>query len=224
MGPVIGDLIPLAVGVAISPAAIMAVILMLLAERAGRASAGFLVGTVLGIAVAVVVFVLLSGLFNLGTSSQPSTISSWIKLIVGLGLLLLGIREWDHRPRPGQSPKLPKWLAAVDHMTPARAAGLGFGLGAVNPKNLALTIAAGVAIANGNLSFGGDVVAVVVFTVIGASTVGLPVIAYAVAGARMRRPLDQLKTWLAENNTTVTSVLLVIIGAVLIGKGFGGLL
>jgi hypothetical protein len=64
----------------------------------------------------------------------------------------------------------------------------------------------------------------VVFTVIGASTVGLPVIAYAIAGARMRGPLDEMKTWLAENNTTVTSVLLVIIGAVLIGKGLGGLL
>jgi len=224
MGPVIGDLIPLAVGVAISPLAIMAVILMLLAARAGQASAGFLAGTVLGIAVAVVVFVVVAGLFNLGSSNQPSTFSLWLKLIVGVALVLLSVREWNHRPRPGQTPELPKWLAAVDHMTPAKAAGLGFALGAVNPKNLALTIAAGVAIANGSLSVGGDVVAVVVFTVIGASTVGLPVIAYAIAGARMRRPLDEMKTWLAENNTTVTSVLLVIIGAVLIGKGFGGLL
>ena len=44
MGAVIGDLLPLAVGVAISPVPIIAVILMLLAPRAGAASMGFTAG------------------------------------------------------------------------------------------------------------------------------------------------------------------------------------
>jgi hypothetical protein len=46
VGPVIGDLLPLAVGVAVSPVPIIAVILMLLAPRAGGASLGFLAGWV----------------------------------------------------------------------------------------------------------------------------------------------------------------------------------
>ena len=44
MGTVIGDLLPLALGVAISPVPIIAVILMLLSPRAGAASLGFAVG------------------------------------------------------------------------------------------------------------------------------------------------------------------------------------
>lgn len=44
MGSVLGEMLPLAVGVAISPIPIIAVILMLLSKRAGGASAGFGVG------------------------------------------------------------------------------------------------------------------------------------------------------------------------------------
>lgn len=223
MGSVIGDLTPLAVGVAISPLPITAVILMLFAAQAGRDSAGYLIGWVAGAAAAVVAFTALAGAVNVGTSSQPPVLSSWIKLIVGLALALEGIREWEQRPRPGRSPKLPRWMSAINTITPGKAFGLGFLLAAISPKNLPLAIAAGVDIAKGNASSGG-VVAVVVYTVIGASTVGIPVIAYGVGGARLRRPLNELKTWLAENNATVMSVLLVVIGAVLIGKGFGGLL
>jgi len=49
MGEVIGELLPLALGVAISPLPIIAVILILLAPPAGSTSGGFLVGWVVGI-------------------------------------------------------------------------------------------------------------------------------------------------------------------------------
>ena len=60
MGAVIGEILPLAVGIAISPIPIIAVILMLLSPRAKGASVGFMIGWVVGIIVAVVVFTLLS--------------------------------------------------------------------------------------------------------------------------------------------------------------------
>ncbi|MEU9021512.1 GAP family protein [Actinomadura sp. NPDC048394] len=97
-------------------------------------------------------------------------------------------------------------------------------LSAVNPKNLMMCAAAGIAISQGRLSTGGQIVAVAVFTVIAVSSVALPVIVYVADTARMRRPLDALKTWLERNNTTVMFVLLLVIGVVLIGKGIGGLI
>ena len=60
MGAVIGEILPLAVGIAISPIPIIAVILMLLSPRAKGASVGFMIGWVVGIIVAVVMFTLLS--------------------------------------------------------------------------------------------------------------------------------------------------------------------
>jgi threonine/homoserine/homoserine lactone efflux protein len=116
----------------------------------------------------------------------------------------------------------PKWMSAIDRITPVRALGLGFLLSAVNPKNLAMCAAAGVAVAGGALSDTGKIVAVAVFTVLAASTVAIPVLAYAVAAPRIRGPLDRLKTWLERHSSAVMGALLLVIGVVLIGKALGG--
>jgi threonine/homoserine/homoserine lactone efflux protein len=225
MGTVIGDLLPLGLVVAISPVPIIAVILMLLAPRAGLASAGFGLGWMLGIVVVtVVVLIVASGSDVGGTSTEPSTTASWIKLVLGVLLLLVGFREWRGRPKGGDPAPLPKWMAAIDGVTPVKASGLGFLLSAVNPKNLLMCIAAGVTIAAGGLDSGQDSVAVAVFTVIAASTVLVPVIGYAVARQQMLHPLDELKVWLQQNNVTVMAVMLLVIGVALAGKGLGALL
>jgi hypothetical protein len=54
MGAVIGDLLALAIGVAISPVPIIAVILMLLSRKATATSMGFLLGWVAGVVVVTV--------------------------------------------------------------------------------------------------------------------------------------------------------------------------
>jgi threonine/homoserine/homoserine lactone efflux protein len=223
MTAVLGDLLPLALGVAISPVPIIAVILMLLAPKAGGTSAGFLLGWVLGVVVATVVFVVLAEVAGLGASAGPSTASSWIKIVLGALLLVLAVMQWRSRPAEGEEPALPSWMAAIDTFTPVKAAGLGFLLSAVNPKNLAMAVAAGVTIGGAALAVGQAVIAVAVFTVLAASTVALPVIVYAVAADLMHKPLDSLRGWLVHNNATVMSVLLAVIGVVLLGKGIGGL-
>jgi threonine/homoserine/homoserine lactone efflux protein len=222
MNEVIGELLPLAIAVAISPIPIIAAILMLLGAKAGGTSLGFLVGWVVGIAVAAAVFTALAGA-GFGGSGEPSAAASWTKIGLGVLLLLLAVRQWRGRPESGADAALPGWMAAMDTFTLPKATGLGFALAAVNPKNLLMCAAAGTAIGSGGLSGGEDVIAVAVFTVLASSTVAVPVLAYAVAHDRLRRPLDELKEWLQAHNAAVMSVLLLVIGTVLIGKGIGGL-
>lgn len=219
MGSVIGAIMPLGVGVAISPVPIIAAILMLLSKRAGSSSVGFAVGWLVGIVVATTIFLLLAG--TLGESGgQPSAAAAWIQLALGVLLLGLGVRNW--RGRGGEN-ETPKWMAALDDITAVKAAGLGFALAAINPKNLLMCVAAGVAIGSAGLGAGSAIVALAVFTALAACTVVVPVVGYAVAAERMRGPLDRLRGWLEENNATVMSVLVLVIGVVLIGKGIGGL-
>jgi hypothetical protein len=93
----------------------------------------------------------------------------------------------------------------------------------VNPKNLLLCVSAGVVIGTGGLSVQGEVVAVVVFTVLAACTVIVPVIGYAVAADTLRGGLDAMKVWLQDNNHIVMAIVLLVMGAVVVGKGIGGL-
>ena len=222
MADVFGDILPLAVGVVISPIPIIATILMLLAPRAGATSMGFLIGWVLGIAAATTVFTVVSASVGLTATSDSSTSTDWIKVALGILLLVLAGRQWRSRPKSGAEASLPAWMSAVDTFAFGKAAGLGFLLSAVNPKNLLLCAAAGTEIGGSALSNGSRAVLVLVFTVIAACSVAIPVIGYAVAKDRMRQPLGELKTWLQQHNAAVMSVLLLVIGVVLIGKGIGG--
>jgi len=218
MGSVIGAVLPLAIGIAISPIPIIASILMLLSPKAKGTSVGFLLGWVVGILVAVTVFTLISTVLPDGDSgSKP--IQGVIQIVLGVGLLLLALRQWRSRPKPGEEPALPKWMSAIDTMNAGRGFGLGFLLAAVNPKNLLLGAGAGVTIGSAGLSAGSVAVVIGVFTVIAAASVAIPVIAYLVAAKRMAGPLESLRGWLVHNNATVMAVLLLVIGFVLIGKG-----
>ncbi|HKN42879.1 MAG TPA: GAP family protein, partial [Propionibacteriaceae bacterium] len=83
MGSVIGEILPLAVGIAISPIPIIAVILMLLSPRAKGTSVGFMIGWLAGIVVAIVVFTLLSSVIP-QDSDGGSSAGGVIKIIFGV--------------------------------------------------------------------------------------------------------------------------------------------
>ena len=221
MTQVIGAILPMAIGIAISPIPIIAAILMLLSPRAKSTGVGFLLGWIVGILVAVTVFVLLSAVLPEKDPDASQPIVGVIQLILGVLLLLLAVRQWRSRPKHGEEPALPKWMSAIDSMNTGRGFALGFILAAVNPKNLLLAVSAGVSIGSAALSVGFTILAIAIFTVIAAVSVGAPVIAYLVASDRMRGPLDALRGWLVHNNATVMAVLLLVIGVSVVGKGIG---
>lgn len=84
-----------------------------------------------------------------------------------------------------------------------------------------MAIGAGVIIGGGALDTSADIITIVVFTVIAASTVAIPVVAYLAAADRMSAPLEALHQWLLHENAVVMAVLLAVIGVVMIGKGVG---
>jgi threonine/homoserine/homoserine lactone efflux protein len=223
LGQAIGDLLAFALGVAISPIPIIAIILMLLSARAGANSTAFLAGWVAGVAGASVVLLALSGLIGTTSNGAPSTTASVVKLVLGVLLVGLSVRNFRKRPGANEEAELPKWLQSIESITPAKAVGLGVLLSAVNPKNLLMIAGAMVSLSQYHLSVGEDSIAVVVFVLIAISTVAAPVIVYRTAGEKAQRILAAMRGWLGQNNAAVMAVLLLVIGVVLLGKGISGL-
>ncbi|TDP31142.1 GAP family protein [Nocardia ignorata] len=219
MGPVIGDLLPLAVGVALSPIPIVATILMIVSARGKGAAIGFATGWVLGILMVTGVVTLFAG--NLGGSddSEPGAAAAWIKIVLGVLLVGLAVKQWQARSQT----EVPGWMRAIDTLTPVKATGFGALLSGVNPKNLLLCVSAGVAIGAARLGTGGAIGAIVVFTVLASATVLTVVLGYLVAAERLGPALDRLRVWLQDNNHAVMAIVLLVMGAVVLGKGLGGL-
>ena len=66
---------------------------------------------------------------------------SWVKIVLGVLLLLVAARQFRSRPRGGEEPHMPKWMTTIDSITPIAAFGLAAALSGANPKNLLLAVA-----------------------------------------------------------------------------------
>ena len=219
MGQGISEVLTFAIGVAISPVPIIAVILMLFSQRARVNGPAFLAGWILAlIAVSAVVYAV-SHDGGVATSSAAADSVSWGKIALGVVLLLLARRNWAKRPAAGDVPAMPKWMAGVDTLSPVKAFGLGILLAGVNPKNLILTAGAAAGLAQLGLSASDAVVAIAVFVVVGSLTIVVPVLYTLIGGERARATLDSAKAWLSEHNAAVMAVLLLVFGVDLIAKG-----
>lgn len=223
MGEAVGQSLPVAVGVLISPMPIVAVVLMLLTPRARSNAAAFLLGWVVGIAVVGGVLVLVAGAAGAAGDGTPPTWASVLKIVLGVLLLLLAARSWRTRPRAGTEPPTPGWMRAVDGFTPARAFGLAVLLGVVNPKNLLLVVSGAAAIAAATTSTGARLGALAVFVVVASLGVAAPLVVYLAGGPRAGAVLDELKTWMVQHNAAIMAVLLLVIGAKMLGDGIAAL-
>jgi len=97
MGTILGDILTLGIGVAISPVPIIAVILMLFGKRARSTGPAFLLGWILALSLEGAVVLLLSNAGRISAGGTPSTISYLLKFLLGVLLLFLSLRQWRGR-------------------------------------------------------------------------------------------------------------------------------
>lgn len=222
MSEAIGQALPFAVGIALSPIPIVGVVLMLGTPRGRSNGMAFLVGWVIGLAAVGSAVLLISDGANASEAGGPATWVNVLKLILGLALVWVAVRGWRGRPRGGEEGSMPGWMESVDHFGPGRAFGLAIGLSVLNPKNLVLVVGAAAAIAQAGLAAGQDALALAIFVLIATLGPAGPVVLTLTMGERATRPLDELKEWMAHNNAVIMAVICLLIGAKLIGDGVAG--
>ena len=223
MGAAIGQSLPVAVGVLISPLPIVAVVLMLVSGRAKANAFSFLVAWFVAVGAVTLLVATLAGAATPDDEGPPLW-AAILKIVLGVLLLLLAVKQWRGRPRAGVEPPAPKWMAAIDAFTPVKAAGLAVLLGAVNPKNLLLVVSGGAAIASAAPDdTNAQVVASVVFALVASLGVATPVFIYLFMGSRAATMLDELKAWMIHNNAVIMAVLLLVLGAKMLGDGIAAL-
>jgi threonine/homoserine/homoserine lactone efflux protein len=223
MGEAIGRSLPLAIGVALSPIPIIAVVVLLTSSRARSLGLVFVLGWLLGLVVVGAVVLAVLGPSGAGGSGQRTRWVSWVMIVLGVLLLVAAVRQLRGRARGGAEAPLPAWMGAIDRLNPAVVLGGGVVLGGVRPKSLLLVVGGAAAIAQTGIGGSQQAIAYAVFAVIATIGVAVPVVIYFAMGTRSAELLGRLKDWMRRNNAVILAVVLVVIGVTLIGDGIGGL-
>jgi hypothetical protein len=223
MTEAIAAVLTYAIGVAISPVPIIAVILMLFSARARVNGPMFLAGWIVALAAVSGIAYLLADAGDAATDSTAGDTVAWGQLAAGAFFLLVAARQWRSRPAPGAEPEMPKWMAGIDTFSPAKSFTLALLLAGVNPKNLLLSAGAGAALALTAPTTSEAVVSWVVYVVLASITIAGPVVYYLLGGDRARAALDSMKEWLAVHNAAVMTVLFLFFGVKLIAEGLPAL-
>ncbi len=218
----IGAGLPAAVAIALSPFPIIGIVLILAGARGRVAGPLFMLGWIVGLAAVTVVATLVFGGAD-DPDSESSAIADWGRVIVGALLVVLAVRKWRSRPRDGAEPAVPTWMSSLDTATPGRSLVLGSALGGANPKNIVLAAAAATSMVEAGTEGTDLVIALVVFVLVGSVTVIGAVVARLAGGQRGISLLEEVRGFMVANSVVITVVLLLLIGAKVLGDGLTGL-
>jgi threonine/homoserine/homoserine lactone efflux protein len=105
LNDVIGDLLPSALAVALSPIPIIAIVLVLGAPKARSAGSAFALGWIGGLLAVSVIVVLVLGAGSDADNDDPGI--SWFKVAIGILFLVMAGNQWKKRPKDGQEPETP---------------------------------------------------------------------------------------------------------------------
>ncbi|MGN6030274.1 MAG: GAP family protein [Thermomicrobiales bacterium] len=219
MQEVIGNLLPLAMAIALGPIPIIAIALMLKTPEPGRTSAGFAVGWVAGMAVLAVVLTALAAQVPEGDAEHPRHWIAVVQLVLGLLLILLAAKKIATRPAGDAEAEMPAFLGKLAQTPPGRSPLVGFAAAAVNPKHVAFVLPIGTLVVDYGLSRGQVGTALGIFTLLASVTVIAPAIAWWIAPERVGRIVDTAFTWMVRNMNVVSAGVLLLIGVNVIGKG-----
>jgi Sap, sulfolipid-1-addressing protein len=218
-GTVLTGLTGLGLVIALSPITVIPAVLVLQAPRPRPAGLAFLAGWVLGLAAVTALAVGASGLLG-GLDKTPPRWASWLRVILGSALILYGIYQWLTRRRHTESPA---WMRSFATISPKRAGLTAAALVVIRPDVLLICVPAGLAIGGSGLGAAAAWICAAIFVAIAASSVAIPILAYAAAGNRLDDPLARLKDWMDRNNAALMAALFVVIGLLVLYHGIDAL-
>ena len=207
------DLLLIGLAITFEPIPLTAFILILSSQNGTRKGAAFIFGWLASLAVVVAVTILVTGNNPPKPNTAPSLASLAAKIAIGVGLLVIAIRQRRRMGRPKKPKKTPKWQTGIDNMSPWYAMGLA---PLTQPWGL---VAAGVAtITEAKLASWADYLAIIGFGLI---ATGAYIVMELFVGFRPEEGqalLTRLRTWIDTHTDQVIIIVSLVLGLWLVGK------
>ena len=207
--------LPIALGIVVATLPALAVPLILITRREIKILLAFMAGYAGGLLAVGGVAISFADLAT-PNDAAPARWIVWLRILLGLTLLVLAWRKWQDRAAPGDAEDVPGWMKSIDTIDTGRAALLGFALVALNPKNVVLVASGGLAIAQATPAPLAQAGALLVFAAVSGIGIAMPYLMWITMGEAAIAPLDRLKAAMARNNRLIVTAILALLGLVVI--------
>ena len=207
------DLILIGLAITLEPIPLTAFILVLASKGGVRKGAAFIFGWLVSLAAVVALTILATGNQPPKPNTGPSLAALAVKILIGVVLVIIAVRQWRRMGKPKKPKKTPKWQTSIDNMSPWFAIALG---PLVQPWGL---VAAGVAVIVGaKLSSWQSYIGLFLFCLIATITYLVMEIYAGFWPDRTQAFLARTRTWIDTHTDQVIIVVSLILGFYLIGK------
>lgn len=207
------DLFLLGTGIALNPAAVIAIILILTRTQQARTGSLFLAGWVTGLLLLVILpsLLIMEGLRRLMGAS--AWLPGWAWLLLGGLFLAAAFLSLRDRARELDVSREPRWAGLIANSSGGRIFGFGATLSLASLRNVVLLAAAVALISNASLGPSGMLVAAGIFLLASSLGVLAPLLVYLFGGNSAAARLESGGSWLQRNLVWVKIIALAAVGA-----------
>ena len=213
------NILPLALGAAISPTALMGIIILLsISNRPKLQGFGYYIGAIILIIIVVILGILL-GAGITSVTPKPNPILDSIDILLGIILFLAGIK------RIFQAQKSPTRLFHGDDKSKSnlvffiKGVSYGFGLFLINFSTTIIVLEAGKEIGASSVDLIGKLTVVIILTIITLLVCEVPLLMYFAYPEKANNILSKVNKWMQTNGHILMGVVILVIGVYLIWIG-----
>ena len=204
------NLLLIGLGIALVPFPLTAFVLVLGARKGVWKGLAYTLGWLACLVAVIAAVILATGNNPPKPDTVPSDAALAVKLVAGLVLIVLAVRE---RRRMGRPRKPPAWMDRLDRLSLWAAAGLAAFL---QPWTL---VAAGAAtVLEAKLSTPGSFLALIIFCLLATSSYLYLELYVVFRPARASALLERLRAWLDSHQDQVIILICLLIGSWLVGN------
>ncbi len=209
---------PMAMGIALSPAPILAIIMLLMTRRAKFIAPFFLFGWLVGIQIVGTFIIFMPGV--IANHGGMSDTTGTMKIILGIVLLMLIFPIHKKKKSQGEKERVPKIFNKLDGFGMLKVFLIGFVFSGLSIKNIALSASGAAHIHTTSLiDYFETLMAVFYFSLMSSFTLIIPILIYMIVPKKAEISLLLLRNWLVKHHWDIAMVMLLVSGILLFSIG-----
>jgi len=213
----LGASFPLALAIAASPAAIIAMIILLMTRKALPNAWSFLAGWFAGLMLVGLIFLHRPAFYE--ASGEPSLILGWVRISIGATVFIAGLFMLVKILKKEKQEDTPGWARKVDSFGFLHSFGLGFFFAAPNLKNASMVTTGAASIGNVGLGSFEEMSVLILFCLLATIGVMLPPLIFLLFRDKAEPIFEKMKVWLVKYGSMVLVVICIVFGGLFIYQG-----